>query len=92
LPLLAIAQALTACSAFIGNDSGITHLAAAVGARVVALYGPTDPALWGPRGTDVRVLSAANRRLESIDIAAVEDATRAALQQRCRSLTERGVE
>ena len=34
----------------VGNDSGITHLAAALGAPVIALYGPTDPAVWGPRG------------------------------------------
>ena len=41
---------------FIGNDSGIAHLAAAVGTPVVALFGPTDPAVWAPRGDDVRVV------------------------------------
>lgn len=40
---------------YIGNDSGITHLAAAVGTPVLALFGPTDPAVWAPRGTHVRV-------------------------------------
>lgn len=40
---------------YIGNDSGITHLAAAVGAPVLALFGPTDPAVWAPRGPHVRV-------------------------------------
>lgn len=40
---------------YIGNDSGITHLAAAVGTPVLALFGPTDPAVWGPRGTHVRI-------------------------------------
>jgi ADP-heptose:LPS heptosyltransferase len=34
---------------YIGNDSGITHLAAAVGTPVVALFGPMDPAVWAPR-------------------------------------------
>ncbi len=43
---------------YIGNDSGITHLAAAAGARVLALFGPTDPTVWGPRGEGVRVLRA----------------------------------
>ena len=38
-----------------GNDSGITHLAAAVGTRVVAMFGPTDPAVWAPRGPNVEV-------------------------------------
>jgi hypothetical protein len=41
---------------YIGNDSGITHLAAAVGTPVLALFGPTDPAVWAPRGPHVRVM------------------------------------
>jgi heptosyltransferase III len=41
---------------YIGNDSGITHLAAAVGTPVLALFGPTDPGVWAPRGPNVRVL------------------------------------
>jgi hypothetical protein len=41
---------------YLGNDSGITHLAAAVGTPVFALFGPTDPAVWAPRGRHVRVL------------------------------------
>jgi hypothetical protein len=41
---------------YIGNDSGITHLAAAVGTPVLALYGPaSDPAVWAPRGEHVRM-------------------------------------
>lgn len=40
---------------YVGNDSGITHLAAAVGAPVLALFGPTDPAVWAPRGPQVRI-------------------------------------
>lgn len=42
---------------YIGNDSGITHLAAAVGTPTVAIFGPTDPALWAPRGEQVRIVS-----------------------------------
>lgn len=41
---------LEGCAIYIGNDSGITHLAAASGCPVVALFGPSDPAVWGPRG------------------------------------------
>ena len=41
---------------YVGNDSGITHLAAAVGAPVLALFGPTDPEVWAPRGSNVRVM------------------------------------
>ena len=40
---------------YIGNDSGISHLAAAAGTPVLALFGPTDPAVWAPRGPNVRI-------------------------------------
>ena len=40
---------------YIGNDSGITHLAAAVGTPVLAFFGPTDPDVWAPRGPHVRI-------------------------------------
>jgi len=40
---------------YIGNDSGITHLAAAVATPVLALFGPTDPSVWAPRGPNVRI-------------------------------------
>jgi hypothetical protein len=41
---------------YIGNDSGVTHLAAAVGTPVIALFGPSDPAIWAPRGEWVTIL------------------------------------
>jgi hypothetical protein len=40
---------------YVGNDSGITHLAATVGTPVLALFGPTDPQVWAPRGSHVRI-------------------------------------
>ena len=46
---------LASAELYIGNDSGITHLAAAVGTPVLALFGPTDPHVWAPRGPNVRV-------------------------------------
>ncbi len=41
---------------FIGNDGGPMHIAAAVGCPVLGLFGPTDPAVWGPRGSHVKVI------------------------------------
>ncbi len=42
---------------FLGNDSGVTHLAAALDIPAAAIFGPTDPDLWGPLGRHVRVIS-----------------------------------
>jgi heptosyltransferase III len=50
-----LASWITSARAYVGNDSGITHLAAAVGVPTLALFGPTDPKIWGPRGC-VRVI------------------------------------
>ena len=58
-PLSSLAAILVRCSIYIGNDSGISHLAAAVGVPTVALFGPSDPAVWAPRGPSVRVVSGA---------------------------------
>ncbi len=44
------------CQLFIGNDAGPMHIAAAAGCPVLALFGPTDPAVWGPRGHQVQVI------------------------------------
>lgn len=42
--------------AYVGNDSGIAHLAAAVGTPVAAIFLSTDPRIWAPRGSNVTVL------------------------------------
>lgn len=57
---------LASARLYIGNDSGITHLAAAVGTPVVAIFGPTDPQVWAPRGKRVAVVSG---KLEEITVA-----------------------
>jgi ADP-heptose:LPS heptosyltransferase len=50
VPIATLAALLSHASLFIGNDSGISHLAAALGVLTLALFGPTDPAVWAPRG------------------------------------------
>ena len=62
---------LAAARVYIGNDAGITHLAAAVGTPVVALFGPTDPRIWAPRGPHVHVI--AKPALEDITVEEVLD-------------------
>ncbi len=57
LPLLEVARHLLSCSRYLGNDSGITHLAAMLGIPTLALFGPSDPAVWHPIGRYVEVIS-----------------------------------
>jgi len=57
LRLSAVAEEIRSCRAFIGNDSGITHLAAYLGCPTIALFGATDPQVWGPIGRRVTILS-----------------------------------
>jgi heptosyltransferase-2 len=66
LPLPELAGALAAAASYVGNDSGITHLAAAVGTPTVAVFGPSDPALWAPRGPAVAVVRSAEPTAESL--------------------------
>lgn len=54
--LVELASHLAATDLYFGNDSGITHLAAAVGCPTIALFGPTNPDVWAPRGPDVRIM------------------------------------
>lgn len=68
LPLPELARRLGTCAAFLGHDSGISHLAAACGVPSLLLFGPTDPAVWAPPQPWVAVL-----REDSGDLAALSD-------------------
>ncbi len=53
LALPHIGGVLERCCVYVGNDSGITHMAAAIGVPVVTIFGPSDPVRWTPRGRKV---------------------------------------
>jgi ADP-heptose:LPS heptosyltransferase len=57
LNLAQVAALLRRADLYLGNDSGISHLAAAVGAPAVALFGPSDRRRWSPRGPKFTLLS-----------------------------------
>jgi heptosyltransferase-3 len=52
-----LAAGLAGCRAYLGNDSGVSHLAGLCGARAVVLFGPTSPEIWRPLGPHVHVES-----------------------------------
>jgi len=54
--LYELAGWLSSARVYIGNDSGISHLAAAVGVPTLAIFLTSDPKIWAPRGPHVQVL------------------------------------
>jgi len=50
-----LAERLAGCRAYVGNDSGVSHLAGLCGARSLVLFGPTSPTVWRPLGARVSV-------------------------------------
>jgi len=54
--LIKVSSLLKTADGFIGNDSGISHLAAFMGLPTVAVFGPSDPKRWKPMGRAVAVV------------------------------------
>ncbi|MFH1137532.1 MAG: glycosyltransferase family 9 protein [Pseudomonadota bacterium] len=57
LSLDVLAGLLAPAAIHSGNDSGVSHLAAALGVPVLAVFGPADPAHWAPRGPRVKIVA-----------------------------------
>ena len=74
LSLTAICGLLSCADTFLGNDSGITHLAAALGVKTIAVFGPTNPAVYRPIGPAVTVFS--------VDTAAFSEKSSVSLQRK----------
>ena len=55
-PLTEVATAIAGCDQFLGHDSGISHLAAAVGRPTTVLWGPSVETVWRPKGENVSIL------------------------------------
>lgn len=69
--LPSLARTLAVARLFIGNDSGVSHLAAAVGAPTVALFGPTSSEIWAPDGERVRVVRSPTGAMTDLPLQAV---------------------
>jgi ADP-heptose:LPS heptosyltransferase len=85
LALETVAGILALADGYVGNDSGVTQLAAAVrGAEgrttpTVALFGPTDARVWGPRGRHVHIVRSRDGTMTALGIEPVWSAVRAAI-------------
>jgi heptosyltransferase-2 len=66
-----VAAVMNRLSLFICNDTGVLHVAAAIGCPTLALFGPTDPLLWAPMADCVRVLRAPGFKMDRLEEEAV---------------------
>ncbi len=85
-PLKELAAVLSGADLYIGNDTGPSHLAAAVGTPTLAIFGPTDPSVWGPRGERVAIVTspegvAPADRLLAVTVNQVIDASKRLISQ-----------
>lgn len=79
---LSIAEAaavLRQAALFVGNDSGLMHLAAAAGAPTLGLFGPTNAAEYGPSGRCARPVIAPSERMDALSVQQVSAAAQALL-------------
>jgi len=72
-----LARALARCTIFVGHDTGVAHLAAAVQTPTLALFGPTNPDIWCPLGSHVKTVRSAEGRMDAISVTTVLEAVRA---------------
>jgi heptosyltransferase-2 len=68
LPPRILGALLSQAGAYVGNDSGVTHLAAAWGAPTLGLFGPTSPDVWAPLGPRVSTLLAPTSLMTDIAV------------------------
>lgn len=76
IPLSCLAERLSRCCGYIGHDSGVTHIASALGLPTLVLWGPSCEVVWRPLGERVRILNR-NNQLSKITINHVVDELKA---------------
>lgn len=67
-PIREVAAALSTANLVITNDTGIMHVAAAVGVPVLSLFGPTEPAQWAPPGKKHRFIKGSGGDINAISV------------------------
>ena len=71
LALWQVAALLSRADVYVGNDSGVSHLAGAVGGRGAVLFGPTCPAQWRPLGGQLTVMRNRDFRDRTPDVSGI---------------------
>ena len=81
LSLPEVAACLARCALFVGNDSGLMHLAAAAGAPTLGLFGPTPAEEYAPAGVSAAAVVSASTLMQDLSVeAALAAATRLVAQ------------
>ena len=90
--LQALAERIAEADLYIGNDAGITHVAAAVGTPTIAIFGPTDPQVWRPLGDHVTVVATPEpgRAIEEVTVEQVAASVESVSSHRRRSAAPSG--
>jgi len=81
-PVRELAALFAAYDAIVVNDTGMLHLAAAVGTPLVGIFGPTDPERFKPLGPHFLAVQAQDHRVESVTVEMVLSALRELPQRR----------
>lgn len=68
LPLLSVYACMQRAHGFVGNDSGLMHMAAAAGIPTMGLFGVTPAAIYGPYGLRTRAVIEPSRQLENLSV------------------------
>jgi ADP-heptose:LPS heptosyltransferase len=84
LSILDLAHELATGDLFIGHDTGVTHIAAALAVPTIALFGPTDPMIWCPLGEHVTMVPSRDGIMASITLEQVWNVVERALGQQKR--------
>ena len=84
LSILDLAHELATGDLFIGHDTGVTHIAAALAVPTIALFGPTDPMIWCPLGEHVTMVPSRDGIMASITLEQVWNVVERVLGQQKR--------
>jgi len=71
VPLTELVRILASAACYIGNDSGVSHLAAWCETPSVVLFGPSDVTVWRPLGSRVACVVSQSGTMEGIDVSQV---------------------